>query len=354
MRYAYPFIRIHGSMSLALAVALTLSNAWRSLAWAQESTAADQLVEESDDLDPWEVGTTSEQRQKAREIMAEGNRLIRMPLFAQAAAKYREALSHWDHPVLHYNLAVAQLNLAQIIDAYRSFERSMRHGPEPLGQDKYDQAKEYLTVLEARLARIEVVCEIAGAEVLLDGEPLFTGPGTREELVSPGRHQLVASKPEHVPDTRQIAVSAGERVRHVLAPRSVDEVARRERRWTAWKPWTAVAAGAGLIAGAAYLDWASSRGFERFDQAFEANTDCLLRGCRVYEISALAAQRNTAKKQQQAAMGLYAAGGAALAIGATLIYFNRERLVHRGEERRISINPVLAPDSAGVGLGVSF
>jgi hypothetical protein len=310
-------------------------------------------MEESEDLEPWEVGTTSEQRQRARELMAEGNRLIRMPLFAQAATKYREALTHWNHPVLHYNLAVAQLNLAQIIDAYRSFEKALGHGPEPLGQDKYDQAREYLAVLEKRLARIEVVCEVAGAEVLLDGEPLFTGPGTREELVSPGRHQLVASKAEHVPDTRQLAVSAGERARHVLMPRSMDELARRERRWATWKPWAAVAAGAGLIAGAAYLDWSSSQGFDRFDQGFQANAECLLRGCQRHEISSLAEQRKTAERQQLAAIGLYAAGGAALALGATLVYFNRERLVHRGDEH-ISIHPTLAPDSAGVSVRFSF
>jgi tetratricopeptide (TPR) repeat protein len=333
----------------ALAAGLMLLGAAGGRAWAQDAAPADEEA----DLAPWEQGVTPEQENAADELVAEGNRLIKIPLFAQAAAKYREALTHWDHPALHYNLGIAQLNLVQPLEAYRSFETSLRHGPEPLGQEKYDQAKEYLKTLEQRLARIEVVCQVPGAEVLLDGEPLFIGPGTREELVSPGRHQLVASKAEHVPDTRQIAVSAGERVRHVLAPRSMDEVARRERPWAVWKPWAAAAAGAGLIAGAGYLDWSSSQDFDRFDQGFESNMDCVRYGCRWDEIRELAEQREAARTRQRAAMGLYAVGGAALGAGAVLMYFNRERLVHRGEER-ISIDPVLGPDSAGVSARFSF
>jgi hypothetical protein len=265
-----------------------------------------------------------------------------------------------EHGIVHRDLkpenvfVVAQLNLGQLIEAYRSFERALRYGPAAVRKDKYDQARDYLKILKKRLGRIAVECAVPGAEITLDGERLFIGPGRREALVSPGRHQLVASKAEHVPDTRQVAVSPGERVRHVLAPRSVDQVARRERRWAGWKPWVAVAAGAGMIAGAGFLDWSSSRGFDRFDQGFEANADCVQYGCQQHELGALAEERASATRQQQAALALYAAGGAALAAGAALIYFNRERLVPRKGASGLTINAVPVPSGAGVGMKFSF
>lgn len=302
---------------------------------------------------PWDSGVSEDDRRAARALMLEGNRLVKVPLFAQAAAKYREALALWPHPAIHYNLGIARLNLVQPVDAYKSFEAAKRHGPGPLGREKFEQAGEYLAILETRLARIAVSCDIAGAHVTLDGEPLFTGPGTREEIVNPGRHQLVANKPEHVPDTRQIAVSPGERVRAVLVPRSMDEMARRERRWAVWKPWIPVAAGAGLLAGAGYLDWRGSRRFDDFEQGFDA--ECRPRGCEGNEIVDLVEQKETAELQKGVALGLYIAGGTAVALGAALIYFNRERLVERQNALpAVSITPVITGSGASLSARVRF
>jgi hypothetical protein len=316
---------------------------------APDTSAEQPLNQESG---PWESGVSAERRQAARELMLEGNRLIKVPLFAQAAARYRDALALWAHPAIHYNLGIAQLNLVQPIEAYRSFQEAMRHGPAALGQEKFEQAEEYLAILETRVARIEVSCDIAGAEVTLDGEPLFVGPGTREEIVNPGRHQLVASKSGHVPDTRQIAVSAGERARAALAPRSVDELATRERRWAVWKPWVVVAAGAGVVAGAGYLDWKSSSEFDRFEEGFAA--ECR-RGCTGSDIGALVELKETAELQQRIGLGLYVAGGTALAVGAALIYFNREQLVQRSEAGpAVSIMQVVTVTGGGLSASVRF
>jgi uncharacterized membrane protein len=343
----------------ALAVALVVVGAagGPALVWAQAParSGAGAVVAPSEELPAWDEGVSPEQRSAARALLAEGNRLIKVPLFAQAAAKYREALAAWDHPALHYNLGIAQLNLVRLTEAYESFQESLRHGPGPLGQEKFEQARAYLALLETRLARVEVVCNIAGAEVALDGERLFIGPGAHEHVVSPGRHQLVASAAGHVPDTEQIALSPGERVRYVLVPRSLDDMARRERRWAVWKPWAAVVAGAGLIAGAGYLDARSSRGFDRFDEGFEA--ECLPRGCQGSEIVGLVAQKDAAEVRQGVALGLYVAGGTALAVGAALVYFNRERLVERNQPSgiaNVSVAPMVTPSGGGVSATVQF
>lgn len=302
---------------------------------------------------PWDRGVSVEQRRRARALMLEGNRLIKIPLIAQAADKYREGLVLWGHPALHYNLGIALLNLVQPIEAYRSFQQALRHGPAPLGQDKFEQGKKYLAMLDGRLSRISVACDIAGAEVTLDGERLFIGPGEREEIVTPGRHQLVAGKRNHVPDTRQVTLSPGKRVRAVLVPRSMDELARRERRWAVWKSWIPAAAGAGLIVGAGYLDWRSSSGFDDFDRGFEDR--CRIRGCDGTDIPALVEQKESAEFQQGIALGLYIAGGVAVAASAALIYLNRERLTERQDlQPAFSITPVITESGGGLSASIRF
>ena len=62
---------------------------------------------------PWAKGVSKERQEAAWEVFREGNALLKDSLFAKAADKYREALKSWDHPAIHYNLALALVNLDQ-------------------------------------------------------------------------------------------------------------------------------------------------------------------------------------------------------------------------------------------------
>jgi hypothetical protein len=46
-------------------------------------------------------------RARAERLFAEGNELLGKYRLARAVEKYRQALEHWDHPVIHFNLAKA-------------------------------------------------------------------------------------------------------------------------------------------------------------------------------------------------------------------------------------------------------
>ena len=90
-------------VALALSVALP--------AWAQ-SEMKSELPASTPDR-PWAKGVSPEAQKAADELFRQGNDLLRESLFVQAATKYREALRRWDHPGIHYNLALALLNLDQ-------------------------------------------------------------------------------------------------------------------------------------------------------------------------------------------------------------------------------------------------
>lgn len=305
---------------------------------------------------PWVAGVPLAQRQAANRIFQEGNVLIREGLFARAADKYREALALWDHPGFRYNLAIAQINLDQPIAAYESFLHATRHGAPPLGEDLYTQAQSFLTLLRNQLAHLEVVCDEPGAEVTLDGKPLFVGPGRRTLMALPGGHVLMASKNGRLPDSEQIVLAPGQRARFALAPEYRDRVITA-RRWPAWRPWAVAGVGLFLVAGGGLLDWQSSAGFSRYDGSVDAACPGAA-GCTPGSVpSGLHDRRERAEEQQWIARGMYLTGGVVAATGAVLLYLNRERPVRRRERigrREVSLLPVFAPYAAGVTIDLRF
>lgn len=324
---------------VVLAWVVTLVAWTPAAAWAQEAS-----VQDTGDK-PWNEGVSLAQRQAARELFLEGNRLLDVPLFARAAEKYAEALVLWEHPAFHYNLAIAQLNLVQPIEAYESLQKAMQHGAGPLGEREHRQAQDYLERLAQQLGRIAVACDEAGAEVTLDGRLLFTGPGRYEGVVLPGGHQLVASKQGHIPEARQVVLSPGDDAEIALVLHVPDRI-ETERYLPAWAPWATMGASAALLSVGGYLDWHSSRALDTFDTKFDEHCR---RGCTAMEVPELAGELRRAETEKRTALGLYVGGSLVLVGSAVLVYANRERVIRskvRGDS--ISVIPVAGPHGAGI------
>jgi hypothetical protein len=178
---------------------------------------------ESKDRMPWNTGVTTGDRVAAREAFLEGNRLYQISLFSFAIEKYTEALDKWKHPAIYFNLAVAQLNLGQHLEAHRNLENALRFGAEPLGADLFEEAQNQLSEVQSHLGRIRVNCLIPGAKVTLDGEPLFIGAGSVEKWVSPGAHAVTAKKQDYVPQVERVIVTAGTQQTVTLSPHKLIE-----------------------------------------------------------------------------------------------------------------------------------
>src|SRR5690349_5432185 len=83
-----------------------------------------------------------------------------------------------------------ELSLGRIVEARDDFEAALQHGEEPLGPERFRDARKQRQDLEHRLGRIRVSCQTDGAEVTLDGATLFTAPGSREVWVAPRSHEI--------------------------------------------------------------------------------------------------------------------------------------------------------------------
>jgi hypothetical protein len=158
---------------------------------------------------PWADGVSEREQAVAIELYSAGNREFVENRHVQALAKYREAIRHWDHPAIRFNIAVSLISLDQLVEARDNLERSLAHGAAALGADAYAQALTQRTLLDGKLARLTLDCPEPNEEVMIDGKLVFKGPGTVEQFLLPGEHQVVATKPGSLPASRKIVLVAG-------------------------------------------------------------------------------------------------------------------------------------------------
>ncbi|WP_428265043.1 hypothetical protein [Haliangium sp.] len=306
------------------------------------NTADDAEVPEVERTPPWYVGVSSEQRATAIELYEAGNQLLEDALFAAAIAKYREARQHWNHPGIHYNLALAQVGIDRPLEAYRSILAALQHGPDALRAEQYKHALEYRRLLRHQIAEIVVTCNEPDAVVTLDGKPLLTGPGQVGTLMLPGKHQLVASKFNHISVSETVELIAGHKSNVELRLLSEDEATVHTRRWSPALPWAVVIVG-GLIGGAGgVLQWQSNVTERRLSDLAPALCPY---GCEVIPPSLNTLDRG-ARWRRNAAYASYATAGAALTTGAVLLYLNRARAVESPALQDL-IQISLARDSNG-------
>jgi hypothetical protein len=304
----------------------------------------------------WNHGISIETRQAAREAFLEGNRLFRAPLFVRAIEQYRAALARWQHPAFYFNMGLAQLNLGQYLEAHETLELAIRSGPEPLGDDRFQEARKQLQDIERRLGRLRIQCSTSGAEVTLDGAPLFTGPGSWEGWVYAKTHEITAKKPDYLSEARLVKAPAGQLERIDLKLVTLEEAGDAGRRWAKWKPWTVVAAGAAFAAAGGAVHAVAARNFKSFDDAF-LEKPCASTGCTEDEIGpALNARLNRATRQQQIAVGCYIAGGSLVAAGMALLYMNRPRLLEQqasSSAGHVTIAPTVSDGAIGILVNVT-
>ena len=273
----------------------------------------------------------------ARQLFLEANVLINDSLFGKAVAKYKQALDLWDHPAFHYNLAIAQINLDQPVIAFGNFQRALRYGNGPLGPGKYKEGRNYLTLLQNQLARLEVICRTPGGKVTIDGELLLQCPGSRQIMLKAGGHQLVASKPDRLPRVEQLVLAAGQEIQHVVE----FEQYKRVRRWPTWIPWSVLGFGAVTIAGAGMVNWRAS---VRLSEAYAEFAEKCRTECDESTQDELLGRLDRTETRQQVSFIVVGVGAVSVLTGALLLYLNRERLVRLQEDsaEAVTVRPALS------------
>lgn len=344
-------------VGLLLSVALATSPAAAQPAEPSGNGGERSLTDGDGGERPWAEGVAAEDQQTAIRLFQEGNALLKDSLFVRAVDKYREALQHWDHPAIHYNLALALLNLDKPIEVYETLKKTMEYGPAPLDQDKFEHARSYMQLIQKQLAHIEVVCDAEGAVVSLDGKQLFTAPGKQTVMVRIGEHSVVATKQGFEATTIRRNYGPGEEATVEVKLFTVEELTRYKRKWSQWKPWAVVGGGAAVTLVGGLLHAKARNDFDAFDEAIQACYDDSVRNACL-PADANVSKRDSAESTQTLAIVSYAVGGAALATGIALVYLNRATPYRIDEQQKgsggVSFAPVLGREVAGFSASFSF
>ncbi|HEX2569745.1 MAG TPA: hypothetical protein VH877_09320 [Polyangia bacterium] len=318
---------------------------------AQPPSAGDEMAagaaKDAEDDRPWAKDVAPEKRDAARALVKEGNHLVEDALFVKAAEKYRLALELWDHPAIHFNLALALINLDQPVEVYKHLEKALQYGVAPLGPEKAEHARSYRALIEKQLARAVIVCQLPGAAVTLDGKPLFTGPGRFEDLVRAGPHTVVARRADSFPTEQTTTLPAGETTTIDLKLYRAEDLTRFRRKWAAWKPWMAVAGGIVVAGVGGILHWQGRESIRAFDTGVADNCPT---GCNPIP-SDLAALRSRGRAEQALAIVAYSLGGAGIVTGGVLIHINRPqafRIKPTEQAPVLSFAPLVGPGQAGL------
>jgi hypothetical protein len=298
---------------------------------------------------PWATGVPADRQQTALRLFQEGNVQLNDGIFAKAVETYREALKSWDHPAIHYNMALALMNLDQPIEVEQSLQKSITFGPAPLEKDKFEHAKEYLLLIAKQLAEVDVSCDKVGAKVSLDGQEVFTvepgKPNRYQGRVRIGKHQFVAEKKGYNAQIDAPFIEPGQKFRIELTLYTAEELTRYKRKWNArWMPYAVIGGGVALGLAGGALQLSASSSYRDFDAKIaKCNTDNNNGGCDATAAGITDLRDSGDTKRTLGYVG-YGLAGAAVVTGAVLVYLNRETSyeITAEEYRREKSRPVTA------------
>jgi hypothetical protein len=336
----------------------------------KEKTGTDENLEQGGTKErPWAVGVSKDQQQAALRLFREGNVHHNDGLFAKAVEVYRQALKSWDHPAIHYNLALSLMQLDDPIALEASLKKASAFGPAPLEKDKFEKIKDFLLLVDKQLATIELSCDKVGAKVYLDRQEIFTvtegGQNRHKARVRIGKHEMYAEKQGYVSGGDAPFIGPGETFRLDLKLYTADELTRYRRRWNAtWMPLVVIGGGAivGIAGGALAMSAQSS--YNDFDaEVARCNEETGMNGgCAVDP--ALTKMRDSGDTKRMLSYVGYGVAGAAVVTGAVLLYLNRQQAYqiteseYRKEQllkkQQVTVTPIVAPNMAGAMLHARF
>ena len=294
-----------------------------------------------------EVTPASDDAARARLMLEEGSRLYTEGEFRLALENFQGSYAIDPSWRALNGMALCQRALGQEVAAHRTYQELLDEFGDILSAPQREVAEKRLCELAARLARLEISTEQPEVRITVDGREIGRGPLKASELVTPGAHQIVATRPGHRAHTEQFTVGPG--VTRFIAITLDAERARVVVQYTdppptrpirVWIPWATLAAGVALAGTGGLLAMDAQSDFDEFDSRVSASAGDLPEAVAIN-----GAALDRAESKQAIAAGLAIAGGVAIVTGVALAVFNRKR-----GGKPASLEPV----RGGAALSIAF
>jgi hypothetical protein len=338
----------------------------------EKGTTNTSLQEGSDAQRPWAAGVSADDQQKALALFREGNQAHNDGLFKKAIELYSDALKHWKHPAIYYNMALSLTNTGQVVDVEAALLESIKYGPAPLEKGKFEHAKQSLLLIAEQLATIEVSCQKAGARVSIDNKEVFTvepgKPNLFKARVKIGKHTFVAEKPGYATGLDAPFIGPGETFRIELKLYTAEELTRYRRRWQAkWMPYAVMGGAVAVGATGFLLSRSAQSSFDDYDAKIRRCNDMSGNNSGCMVSSSLQDIKDSGNSKRTASFVMYGVAGAAAVTGALLLFLNREtsyqissddyRREQLDKDRKahnVTVTPLVSPSMAGAMLDARF
>lgn len=340
---------------MAVITAMSLLSVGGPVAFAQPADPPQGGGEVSNEK-PWAKGVSAEARATATALFKEGNGLLRDSFFVQAVEKYQEALTHWDHPSIHYNLAIALINVDKPLEVNMHLEKALAYDAAALSPEELDLARSYKKLVGAQIVEITVTCDLEGAQVYVDGKEAFVAPGKDTRLAIAGEHTFSATKDGYETAAVTQNIPGGTQKTVELTLYRPEDLTRYKRRFAQWIPWAVAGGGVALLGIGGLLHSSASSSYDDFDQwVIDCETET---GMACQPDGEANGMRDSGDTKQTVAFVAYAIGGAAVVTGLTLLIINRAKPYRVDAEQTgptsATIVPVIGRDGVGVSAAFRF
>ena len=143
----------------------------------------------------------------ARSLIKEGNRLMDAGDYRAALARYQAAYDIFPTPKIFFNLAAANRELEQYVDAANYYEQFLLQSGVGKDSPLRKAAERQLPKILEKLATVTIHANILGATVFLDGKEAGRAP-IEKLRVTPGTHQLILEQAGYERKTLSFVVRA--------------------------------------------------------------------------------------------------------------------------------------------------
>jgi hypothetical protein len=167
-----------------------------------------------------------------------------------------------------YNLGVMSLAVHDHAGAMRYFEAYLEQGATAVSSDVREQVAETLRELALRVAMVTIQVNVAGAQVLIDDQPVGTAPIESVLRLNAGSRRVSAHADGWLPDSKVLSLAGGDKanIKLELKDPQTPLASIREQKADRTLPWVGLGATALFLGGAVVSSveaLAAQRDFER-------------------------------------------------------------------------------------------
>jgi tetratricopeptide (TPR) repeat protein len=181
-----------------------------ALLFAAPAAAAESLAKPSAESN---VETARACFQRGVDFFHEGN-------FEAALAEFRKANQIAPSYRILYNIAQAYYETHDYVSALKYYKQYLTDGDADVTESRKTAVEETIQKLEARIAYLEIVVDVDGAQVSVDDVPVGPSPLAGPISVNPGPRRVSASKTGLPVATRTISAAGSDRLNVALVLRA--------------------------------------------------------------------------------------------------------------------------------------